>query len=134
MPGFSVSAHTDAPVEEVWKLIHDPARFPDWWAGIETVQSGEEGRYTMWPAGYPEFPMTQQLRSDHADGRVTISCLVSDLEFRWQLRATEGGTDIDVHVDLPDREAHRMPAQRALIEESVDRLSRLAVPDSPTGS
>jgi uncharacterized protein YndB with AHSA1/START domain len=134
MPGFSVSAHTDAPVEEVWKLIHDPARFPDWWAGIETVQSGEEGRYTMWPAGYPEFPMAQQLRSDHADGRVTISCLVSDLEFRWQLRATEDGTDIDVHVDLPDREAHRMPAQRALIEESVDRLSRLAVPDSPTGS
>ena len=25
-----------APVEEVWKLLYDPARFPEWWEGIET--------------------------------------------------------------------------------------------------
>src|SRR6187399_1782795 len=107
MPGFSVSAHTSAPVEEVWKLIHDPARFPEWWIGIETVQPGEDGRYTIWPVGYPEFPMAQQLHSDHADGRVTISCLVSDLEFRWQLRTAVDGTDIEVDVTLPEVEAHR---------------------------
>jgi len=126
MPGFSVSAHTSAPVEEVWKLIHDPARFPDWWTGIETVQPGEDGLYTMWPAGYPEFPMAQQLRSDHADGRVTISCLVSDLEFRWQLRAAVDGTDIEVDVDLPASEAHRLPEQQVVITNSVARLAELA--------
>ena len=32
MPGFTLSARCQAPVEEVWKLLFDPARFPDWWA------------------------------------------------------------------------------------------------------
>jgi uncharacterized protein YndB with AHSA1/START domain len=126
MPGFSVSAHTSAPVEEVWKLIHDPARFPEWWIGIETVQPGEDGRYTIWPVGYPEFPMAQQLHSDHADGRVTISCLVSDLEFRWQLRTAVDGTDIEVDVTLPEVEAHRLPQQQTVITNSVTRLAHLA--------
>ena len=30
MPGFTLSASCQAPVEEVWKLLFDPARFPDW--------------------------------------------------------------------------------------------------------
>ena len=126
MPGFSATVHTSAPVEEVWKLIHDPARFPEWWAGIETVQPGDDGAYTMWPAGYPDFPMPQQLRSDHADGRVTISCLVSDLVFRWRLRADDEATDIDVEVEIPDREAHRLPDQRRQLELSLATLTALA--------
>ena len=58
-----------APPEEVWKLLYDPARFPDWWAGIETVESGARVGYTMYPEGYPDFPMAQLL----ADGRATSS-------------------------------------------------------------
>ena len=26
MPGFTLTTHAAAPVEEVWKLLHDPAR------------------------------------------------------------------------------------------------------------
>ena len=29
MPGFALTAGCRAPVEEVWKLLFDPARFPD---------------------------------------------------------------------------------------------------------
>ncbi|SRR5260370_1456423 len=126
MPSFVMTAHTQAPVEEVWKLLHDPTRFPDWWAGVATVRPGERGDYTMWPAGYPDFPMAQRLRTERADGRVMISCLVSDLEFRWQLRDAGGGTDIELRVDLPDREAHRLPGQRDTLTESLDRLTALA--------
>jgi Polyketide cyclase / dehydrase and lipid transport len=127
MPSFSLSSHTRAPIEEVWKLIHDPSRFPEWWAGVETVQPGADGEYTMWPAGYPDFPMAQHLNSEHGSGRVTISCLVSDLEFRWQLREAPDGTGIEVHVLLPEQEAHRLPAQRAILAESLDRLAALAL-------
>jgi uncharacterized protein YndB with AHSA1/START domain len=127
MPGFSLSVRTPAPVEEVWKLLHDPSRFPQWWAGIETVQPGEDGSYTIWPAGYPDFPMAQHLSSEQVDGRVTISCLVSDLEFHWQLREAPPGTDIEVRVNLPEAEAHRMPAQRAIIQDSIARLAQLAM-------
>jgi hypothetical protein len=90
MPSFTLTAHSTAPVEEVWKLLHNPARFPEWWDGIETVAEGTGGDYTMWPAGYPDFPMAQRLETSDGGGRVTISCLVSDLIFRRHRR--RGGT------------------------------------------
>jgi uncharacterized protein YndB with AHSA1/START domain len=130
MPAFELTAHTTAPVEEVWKLLHDPARFPEWWQGVESVAPGPRGDYTMWPAGYPDFPMAQHLRAEPGDGRVTISCLVSDLVFRWQLRADGETTDIDVEVEIPDREAHRLPDQRRLLEQSLDTLVAIAARSS----
>ena len=53
--------------------------------------------------GYPDFPMAQRLRTEQAGGRVTISCLVSDLEYRWQLSEAGEATDIEVEVQLPTR-------------------------------
>ena len=126
MPGFTLTTHVAAPVEEVWKLLHDPSRYPDWWEGIETVTTGADGAYTIWPTGYPDFPMAQRLNEEPGDGRVTISCLVSDLVFRWQLRADGETTDIDVEVDIPEAEAHRMPGQRRLLEQSLTTLATLA--------
>ena len=115
-----------APVEDVWKLLHEPSSFPHWWAGIETVEPGDAGAFTMWPSGYPDYPMRQQLSEQHNDRRVTISCLVSYLEFVWQLADDGDETTIDVHVTLPEAEAHRLEAQRAVVAESLERLARLA--------
>jgi uncharacterized protein YndB with AHSA1/START domain len=126
MPAFSLTAHAGAPVEEVWKLLHDPARFPEWWEGVETVAAGAGGAYTIWPSGYPDYPMAQQLRAEPDDGRVTISCLVSDLIFVWRLRADGETTDIDVEVELPERESHRLPVQRDLLTKSLANLSAIA--------
>ena len=128
MPTFTMTTHTDGPVEEVWKLLHDPARFPEWWEGVETVEVGATragaADFTLWPTGYPDFPMGQRL--EQGPGRVTISCLVSDLMYVWQLREAGDGTDIDVLVELPDREAHRVPVQRRLMKSSLGTLARLA--------
>ncbi|WP_426595940.1 SRPBCC family protein [Cellulomonas sp. McL0617] len=126
MPSFALTAHAAAPVEEVWKLLHDPSRFPEWWSGVETVRTGPSDVYTMWPENYPDFPMDQRLDATPAPGRVTISCLVSDLVFRWELRADDEETDIDVHVDIPELEAHRLSTQRELIRASINRLAELA--------
>jgi len=126
MPSFALTAYAQAPVEEVWKLLHDPSRFPEWWSGVETVRPDGRDQFTLWPDGYPDFPMAQRLRTNQADGRVTISCLVSDLEFRWQLSAAGEATDIEVQVQIPDEEAHRLPYQRELLTESINRLAALA--------
>jgi uncharacterized protein YndB with AHSA1/START domain len=126
MPEFALSTIATAPVEEVWKLLHDPASFPRWWSGIETVRRDDADAYTIWTDGYPDFPMAQQLHSEHVDGRVTISCLVSDLEYRWQLHESEASTLIEVTVTIPTREAHREETQRALLGESLGRLAALA--------
>ncbi|MGH3763663.1 MAG: SRPBCC family protein [Pseudonocardiaceae bacterium] len=126
MPEFTLSGRADAPVEEVWKLLFDPTRFPEWWAGVQTVRDDGADGYTLWLEGYPDFPMPQRLRNDRAQGRVTISCQVRDIDFVWQLAEDMPGTRIDVHVALPDSETHRLDATREMITTSLAQLATLA--------
>jgi hypothetical protein len=131
MPTFDDETTTAAPVEEVWKLLYDPARFPEWWQSLESVELGPRdgrGDFTAYPVGYPDFPMPQQLRTDTTGRQVTISCLVSDLVFAWRLQALEepDGTRIGVHVELPEPEAHRLEGQREIVSASLRALAALA--------
>jgi hypothetical protein len=130
MPTFDQSTLSQAAPEEVWKLLYDPSRFPEWWAGVGSVEPGPDG-YTMYPDGYPDFPMPQTLQIQpfavgQSAGSVTISCLVSDLCFSWRLRPSGTGTEISVHVEIPDAEAHRLDAQREVIRSSLCHLAELA--------
>jgi uncharacterized protein YndB with AHSA1/START domain len=123
---FDDSATSDAPVEEVWKLLYDPARMAEWWEGIERVEPSGEGDITVYPQGYPDFPMPQALRAA-ADGRgLTISCLVNYLVFEWRLEPLDPGTRIRVHVEIPDDEAKRLEDQRAGVSASLRSLAALA--------
>lgn len=132
MPSFDDTAVSAAPPEEVWKALYDPARFPEWFVGVERVRSDGPDAYTMWPEGYPDFPMPQQILSSRDEGRVTISCMVSDLIFEWRLRGADGGgTQVDVHVEIPEAEAHRLDDQRASVGASLRRLVELAATASP---
>jgi uncharacterized protein YndB with AHSA1/START domain len=129
MPAFDDSTIAGAPPEEVWKLLYDPTRFAEWWEGVETVEpSGHDGRgdITLYPVGYPDFPMPQQLQTNVDGRRVTISCLVSDLVFEWRLEPLEEGTRIGVHVEIPEREAHRLDTQRGAVSASLRSLAALA--------
>ena len=127
MPTFDDETTTAAPPEEVWKALYDPARYPAWWVGWASVEPDSDGRYTMYPVGYPDFPMPQEVRTERADRRVTVSCQVSDLVFEWQLdEQPGGGTKIAVHVEIPEAEAHRLDDQRAAIHGSLVRLADLA--------
>jgi len=129
LPTFDDSATTSAPVEEVWKLLYDPARMVEWWEGVERVDArGRDGKgdITVYPDGYPDFPMPQEMRTA-ADGRgLTISCLVSYLVFEWRLEPLEDGTRIRVHVEIPEEEAHRLETQRAGVSASLRSLAALA--------
>jgi uncharacterized protein YndB with AHSA1/START domain len=129
MPEFDDATVAAAPPEDVWKLLYDPARFAEWWAGVETVElagRGGRGDFTLYPEGYPDFPMPQELRTDVDGRRVTISCLVSDLVFEWRLEPVAGGTRIGVHVVIPEREAHRLGTQRDAVTASLRALAALA--------
>ena len=126
MPSFHDSADSDAAPEEVWKLLYDPSRFPHWWTGIETVEVDDERSYTMYPDGYPDFPMAQLLDTRRDERRVTVSCLVSDLSFEWRLEPHGAGTRISVEVEVPEAEARRLDTQREIIRASLRRLAALA--------
>jgi uncharacterized protein YndB with AHSA1/START domain len=126
LPTFDDSATAAAPVEEVWKLLYDPARMVEWWDGIERVDPGGDGDLTFYPDGYPDFPMPQELRTA-SDGRgLTISCLVSYLVYEWRLEPVGDETRIRVHVEIPEEEAHRLEAQRAGVSASLRSLAALA--------
>ena len=126
MPSLHDSTVTAAPPEDVWKLLYDPSRFPDWWAGIETVDVIGDGEYTAYPDGYPDFPMAQLLDTQQVDQRVTVSCLVSDLRFEWRLEPNGEGTRISVDVEIPEAEAHRLGTQSDVIRTSMRQLAALA--------
>jgi hypothetical protein len=44
--------HFDAPVEQVWQVLSDAERWPDWWPFVEAVEKidpGEpSGQYSVW--------------------------------------------------------------------------------------
>ena len=122
MPGFELNTDCRAPVEEVWKLLFDP----DCWAAIAAVRKGAPGQFTLWLAGYPDFPLPQTLRADQVDGRVIISCQVFAINMVWQLAEAGAGTSINVNVSAPESEACRLDGQHQLIEESLRRLAALA--------
>ncbi len=132
MPGFERSGRAGALVEDVWKLLFDPARFPEWWYGIETVRTDgavEEGgtrRYAQWLHGAPDFPMPQVLRSDRDRGRVTVSCQVRDVDVAWHLAGDGDDTVIKVRVDVADAEIPRLPMLETMMERSLGSLATLA--------
>ena len=80
----------------------------------------------MYPEGYPDFPMPQELRTSGDGHRLTISCLVSYLVFEWRLEAAGDGTRIAVHVEIPEEEAHRLDTQRGAVSASLRSLATLA--------
>lgn len=108
MPEFTLTARAAAPVEEVWKLLFDPTRFPEWWAGIATVQVKS---------------------TDSRAGRVTMSCQVSDIDFSWQLAETPDGTEITARATVPPHEGGRLAYVREMISASLGALTVLAEAD-----
>jgi len=126
MPAFDDATTTAAPPEEVWKLLYDPSRFPEWWGGIESVKDVSDDGFTLYPEGYPDFPMPQKLETRRAGRHAVISCLVSNLRFEWRLEDQDGGTRISVHVEIPEEEAARLNDQRAEVSRSLQNLARIA--------
>jgi uncharacterized protein YndB with AHSA1/START domain len=131
MPGFDDSIEVAAPPEEVWKLLYDPGRFPEWMEGIAKVadrgSDGEAETFTQYVEGYPDFPMPQRVRTDRDAGRVVVSCLVSFLEFRWLLTEVEGGrTAVAVRAEIPEEESHRLADTQAVVGTSLQKLAALA--------
>lgn len=126
MPEFTLTATAAAPVEEVWKLLFDPTRFPEWWAGIETARVDGDGGYTLWPDGDPDYPMPQSMRGERAAGRVTMSCQVNDIDFTWQLTDHGEHTGIAVRVVIAPATAQQLDRTRELITASLPALAALA--------
>lgn len=121
MPAFSVAADCAAPAEAVWRLLYDPRRFPEWWAGTARVEVAD-GAATRYLDGWPDLPMPTAVESRRAEGRVLISCLVSDIRMDWALAPAPAGCRVEVTCAIPEREGRRLLAMRDEVERSLARL------------
>lgn len=85
MPEFDDETTTTAPAREVWKVLYNPMRFSDWWTGFASVTVGDAiggpGDVTVYPDGYPDFPMPQIVETRTLDRQIVVSCTISDLVF-----------------------------------------------------
>jgi len=131
LPTIDDRTETTAAPEDVWKLLYDPTRFPAWWTGWERVTArddkGGDADITMYPDGYPDFPMPHHLHSDPSGGRVSVSCTISDVSWLWSLHPLDGGgTAIAVHADVGPADAERVPAITEMAQTSLRNLARLA--------
>jgi hypothetical protein len=127
MPVFETEASCRASAVEPWKLLYDPARFPEWWAGTARVEtSGDDDSVTRYMEAWPDFAYPTQV-TRHADGsRIVVSCLLSNIVHEWSLTPAPVGCVVHVRVELPEAEAHRLDAVRAEVIPSLHRLIELA--------
>jgi hypothetical protein len=123
---FDHSATSDAPPEEVWKLLYDPARFSEWWEGMQTTEVGD-GAFVFTPDEQPDLRVPHLLDTRHDEDAVVISCLRHDVVFEWRLVPSgRDGTHISVRLEAPDEKARIFANQRRAIAISVERLAELA--------
>ena len=126
MPTFADVTTSTAPVEEVWKLLYDPSRFPEWWEGMETVSSRARTGSRCTRAAIRTFRCHRPLSSDDDGHRVTISCLDQLPRLRVAAGADAAATvrGSSVHVEIPEAEAHRLDTQREAVSASLRSLRR----------
>jgi uncharacterized protein YndB with AHSA1/START domain len=126
MPEYAERSACPAAPEEVWKLLHDPARFPDWWAGTDRVEAGADGGVTRYAEAWPDYPYPLDVASRREGGAIVISCLQSDVVYRWTLSPAPGGCEVEVLVTIPEAEAARLGALRDEASASLARLVEVA--------
>jgi uncharacterized protein YndB with AHSA1/START domain len=125
MPEFEDVRLCRAPASEVWKLLFDPARFPEWWAGMDRVEQSADG-ITRYMAAWPDFAYPTQVLTRTEESRVVISCMLSDIVHEWSLEPADVGCAVRIRIDVPEQEAARLGAVAVESTESLERLVALA--------
>lgn len=125
MPAFEEAVVCGAAAEEVWKLLYDPSRFPEWWAGLARVEASGDG-VARYMADWPDFAYPTEVATSRDERRVTVSCLLSSIRHDWTLSPVPGGCLVRVRVDVPDAEAARLDRIHTEVRASLPRLSAAA--------
>lgn len=125
MPGFTESGVCRAPAVEVWKLLHDPARYTEWWTGTERVQVDGDGlaRYVR---DAPGFAYPTAIATTGAGDRVTISCVLTDIVYEWTLEPDPAGCAVRLRVEIPADLAAKLDGQLRDMRDAFARLVAMA--------
>jgi uncharacterized protein YndB with AHSA1/START domain len=130
---FHAEAACAAPAREVWKLLYDPVRFSRWWPGWERIEPGEGPALTRYDARWPDFAYPATVSSDPSNGRVVVSCLLSDIVHTWSIDPAGSGCQISVEVAIPAAEADRTRDTAEVVGQALSALVSAAESELETG-
>ena len=120
MSAYRAQAHLDAPLEDVWALVGNPATYPDWWpVAVEirgkTFEVGDVYHQVVGIAGRPEYSRIIDRRDELKELR--WHCPTTGGYQHWLLTDAQGGTFVDMEMGIKDPESSRF----ALFDKTVGR-------------
>ena len=115
-----------APAVEVWKLLQDPLRYPEWWDGVTEVSPSADG-VTRWMGALPGVPIPTRIELRRAPGAIVLRCEVTGIVHVWTLEPAPGGCRVRLRAAVPADATDRwLDQQRGEAHASLPRLIRAA--------
>jgi hypothetical protein len=121
MSAYRAQAHLDAPLEDVWALVGNPATYPEWWPVAveirgETFEVGDVYTQVVGIAGRRrEFSRIVDRREEFKE--LSWHCPTTGGFQRWLLTDAQGGTFVDMEMGIKDPERARF----GLFDKTVGR-------------
>jgi uncharacterized protein YndB with AHSA1/START domain len=126
----------EAPIEKVWGFVGDPARYPEWAAGVVEVtglakaERGAEFRQKTKPLLGSTITTTFRIDELEELHEIHMTCERSGLYSHWQLTEAQESTFVDIEIGMePDALRHRAfdatlgrRWYRTLADDSLDGL------------
>lgn len=145
MATWRQQALVKAPIDEVWSLIADPARFPDWSddvhvTGVPTrIEKGSTFRRTAPTRFGPKATTTFKVEEfDEGLREIRLRCQTSGFYTHWLLTEARGDTFADVEMGVEPHNLkermwslpHTKTYLRRALDRSLDGLRRALGPGS----
>jgi uncharacterized protein YndB with AHSA1/START domain len=104
MADWTQQGTIDAPAEEVWGLVGDPARYPEWWPRWVEVRGEqfEEGTEFVQVMKTPVGREETTFKIDRMDEmrEIRMHCMKSGLFAHWRLTDAQGGTFVEIRAGV----------------------------------
>ena len=106
MPRYAARRVLPATVEDVWAVLAEPARFPEWWPGVEAVDPGRRGLVPggMWKIDGGGPKMSFRRRPEMAGDLLLIE-VVPRAKVVFQLIAEGMWVELELEPDEDDHAA-----------------------------
>jgi ribosome-associated toxin RatA of RatAB toxin-antitoxin module len=128
----------NAPPEEVWELVGDPRRHPEWWPRVIEVRGerfDEGDTYAQVTRAFRK-PVETTFKVEQFDDdlrEVRLRCTNTGTYARWLLTEAQGSTFVDVEFGMDPATLSDKVIDRAIgkmffhrwLEQSIDALERV---------
>jgi uncharacterized protein YndB with AHSA1/START domain len=120
MSAYRAQAHLDAPLEDVWALVGNPATYPEWWPVAVEIrgETFEVGDVFTQVVGIGGRRLEYSRIIDGRDELKELSwnCPTTGGFQRWLLTDAQGGTFVDMEMGI-----HPPVLRYGLFDKTVGR-------------